>query len=58
MRKLQEKLKERNYYQGKKDGIFGLNLENAVKNWQKDNFFQITGEIDYPLWVIIFQKEN
>ena len=56
IKRLQERLKELNYYHGNIDGIFSMSLESSVKNWQKDNYFKVTGVIDLALWEIIFQK--
>lgn len=37
VRLIQTALKERGYYQGAIDGIYGTNTKNAVLNFQKDN---------------------
>jgi len=41
--KIQTELKNRGYYSGNIDGIFGTRTKNAVINFQKDNGLQVDG---------------
>ena len=46
VKKAQKILIERGYNPGVSDGIFGKRTEDAIKEFQKDNGLQITGNID------------
>ncbi|MBP2655095.1 MAG: ErfK/YbiS/YcfS/YnhG family protein [Firmicutes bacterium] len=46
---LQRKLRELGYYEGKADGIFNKDTEGALKRFQHDNGFQVTGITDMKL---------
>ncbi len=41
--KIQTELKNRGYYSGNIDGIFGTKTKNAVMNFQRDNGLQVDG---------------
>lgn len=43
VRSIQQSLKERGYYTGNIDGIFGTGTKNAVMNFQRDNGLKVDG---------------
>ncbi|MEO0459148.1 MAG: peptidoglycan-binding protein [Cyanobacteria bacterium P01_A01_bin.114] len=47
---IQERLKERGYYNGPLDGLYGADTQSAVKAFQQDAGFQATGQVDGTTW--------
>lgn len=47
---LQLSLKRLGYYQGGIDGVFGYGLEKAVKEYQRDKKFPVTGIADWKIY--------
>lgn len=43
---LQMKLKEQGYFKGEIDGFFCEGTEEALKRFQKDHFFEVTGQLN------------
>lgn len=43
---LQGKLKEQGYFKGEIDGFFCEGTEEALKQFQKDHFFEVTGQLN------------
>lgn len=50
---LQEKLKEQGYLEGKIDGYFGYGTEKAVKEFQRDHYFEATGHVDANFYAAV-----
>jgi len=54
---LQERLKELGFYQGKNDGIYDQEVEQAVINFQIDNGLSPDGIVRDYLWIRLADKE-
>ena len=50
---LQKKLIEQGYLHGEYDGFFGHNTEKALKKFQKDYSFEVTGQVDADIYAAI-----
>jgi hypothetical protein len=46
IKKMQETLRDKGYYRGKVDGIFGLRTRASVRAYQKAENLPITGQVD------------
>ncbi len=50
---LQKQLIDLGYFKGEIDGYFGIQTENALKRFQKDYFFEVTGQVDADIYAAI-----
>ncbi|MDX9872355.1 MAG: L,D-transpeptidase family protein, partial [Clostridia bacterium] len=50
---IQQKLRNRGFYQGKPDGLYGPSTENAVKKLQKHYHLRQTGEVGHEEYNIL-----
>lgn len=50
---LQQKLKEQGYLKGEIDGIFGYGTEKALKQFQKEHDFEVTGQVDADIYAAV-----
>ncbi|EKQ57660.1 MULTISPECIES: L,D-transpeptidase family protein [Clostridium] len=48
--KVQRKMKEKGYYPGKLDGIYGEGMKEYVMKYKKDNDLKVNNNIDYELY--------
>jgi peptidoglycan hydrolase-like protein with peptidoglycan-binding domain len=46
---VQEALARRGYYAGEVDGVIGPETRNAIREFQRDNGLQVTGDINSQL---------
>jgi peptidoglycan hydrolase-like protein with peptidoglycan-binding domain len=46
IKKVQETLRGKGYYEGKVDGVFGLRTRASIRAYQKDENLPITGQVD------------
>lgn len=49
-------LKQLGYYNGSEDGIFGLTLQAAVKEFQKDNGLYRTGIVNISTYELLMKR--
>ena len=38
------------------DGFFDINTTNAIKLFQQENGMNVTGEVDYPTWILLTEN--
>jgi lysozyme family protein len=57
VKRIQERLKELNYYKGPIDGIFGGGTEAAVRVFQKWKKIGVDGRIGPITWNVLFEEE-
>ncbi len=50
---LQMKLKEQGYFQAEIDGFFGKATEKALKQFQKEHYFEVTGQVDADIYAAV-----
>lgn len=50
---LQTKLKEQGYFKGESNGFFCEGTEAALKQFQKDHFFEVTGQVDANIYAAV-----
>lgn len=55
--RLQQRLAELGYYTDRINGYFGPNTEQAVMHFQAINELNVSGELDYGAWTILYSDE-
>ena len=55
--RLQQRLAELGYYTDRINGYFGPNTEQAVMQFQAINGLDVTGELDYDAWALLYSDD-
>ncbi len=55
--RLQQRLEELGYYEYRANGYFGPNTEQAVMMFQAINDLNVSGELDYGAWTLLYSEE-
>ena len=55
--RLQQRLTELGYYSERCNGYFGPNTEQAVMSFQAINDLNVSGELDYGAWAILYSDD-
>ena len=55
--RLQQRLEELGYYTKRINGYFGPNTEQAVMQFQAINDLNVSGELDYTAWSLLYSDE-